>query len=311
LLKIRPFLPDPMNDKTTNYITKHLARNVPTNFNEICERVRHRELSHRSRVQRPEAETLNRLYGGMFRVLSDCQVQLSDEETVCVGKRADEILIRFLTLQKTLDQSVPTKPIYKAIYHLNRSLNNTIKRLNDPDRDAATEYLSVEASSMAFDGVFDGANSLAEKANYAQTYLTAVSKDLQKMVDFFDYKNGLAGRGNPSKFALVYALFALADLFENESGGRKAVVNETVNNGENGRRNERRYTGAFLGFVHAFLQVASVDMLQRGSIDGLNDRIRKLAKARRFDPYLYKLLHENEVGPEQILAFMKRADAAK
>jgi len=46
------------------------------------------------------------------------------------------------------------------------------------------------------------------------------------------------------------------------------------------------------------------------NLEGFQDTVRKLAQGRRKDPELFRLLH-GATSVENVLEFMKRADAAK
>jgi hypothetical protein len=61
---------------------------------------------------------------------------------------------------------------------------------------------------------FLGSNSLAERISVAQAMIIKFSEDIDDVAGFFDYKQGLATKGNPSRYATLYAVNALADLFE-------------------------------------------------------------------------------------------------
>ncbi|MCT4610982.1 MAG: hypothetical protein N4A70_17490 [Pelagimonas sp.] len=305
------FLSGQMSDQSKPYISKHLARNVPEDFNAICERVKHRQMDRGPRFGESGPEYLRRVNRGLLVALWREPSEVDDGTIKDIESRISDIQIRFLAIQKTLDHSVPTKPVYEALNKLSRSVNRTVEVLTDSDRDAVAEFIGSATPDIALNQIFSGSQSLAEKVSFTEQYLRSVQHDLNEMVQFFDYKNGLSGRGNPSKYGLLYAVFALADVFEAHSDGRKATVNETVNTGANGRMNQRRYTGDFLDFVVAFLQRSSPDMLQRSLYEGLCDRIRKTAKARKRDADLHLLLHKDTIEVADTLEFMARADAVK
>ena len=71
------------------------------------------------------------------------------------------------------------------------------------------------------------------------------------------------------------------------------------------------YSGFFLDFVMQFFFAVDHAEIERYSHSGLHDTIRKISSKKKRDPDLYKLLNGDEVGPEKILEFMKRADELK
>lgn len=157
--------------------------------------------------------------------------------------------------------------------------------------------------------------SLLEKVGATQIYIEQLAEDLSQLTDFFDYKYGLAKAGQPSLYARIFAVHALADLFERKNGyGVKAVVGQTVQ-GEDASTETRshnlyRYTGRFLGFVEQFYFIFVPDEVIGRINEGFSDQVRRLASRRKKDPALVKLMM-GSVSVDDTLEFMKRADAVK
>ncbi len=293
---------------------KHLARNIPYDFNGCCDRIRMRYFAAR---MYDENSQYGRVYRSLFPHLSD--EELPYEDQVRIGVQIDEIQIRFLAIQKTIDRSVPAKPVHDTLERLQRSLAQALGALHDPDRDEIADELSVEPS---IDGIrylgdkLEEAQNLAEKVTLINRHLQEVSADLAPVVDFFLYKRGLVGRGNPPRYAMIYAVHALADLFETENTtGKKATVNEFAAGGRNEqtptRPNARRYTGTFLSFADQFFYDLVPEQARSHTPSGFPDQLRKMAKNRTKDAELYRLLHKETVEVEDTLEFMTRADRLK
>ena len=303
-----------MTDESPAITTKHLARNVPEDFGQCCERIR---MMYFQSATQNQAPNYDRRYGFLFKTLSD--EPLSQEETSRVGQELDEIQIRFLAIQKTLDKSVPAKPVYETLKSVQKSLVRALEKLEDPDRDRLVDDLSGGSDDKTIRRLgikFDETQSLAEKVTITRRHLEEVADDLGPIVEFFDYKQGLVTKGNPSKYAMLYAVHALADLFSTmNTRGLRAAVNEFADDGRAGRRgrhhNARRYTGWFLDFVAQFFWQTVPEQLGPRTNLGFEDQVRKIAQRRNSDPDLYKLLHLEEVSVEHVLQFMKRADALK
>lgn len=300
-----------MQDEFEDIVPKHLARNVPLNFQVVCERIRHREQIFTLKYPKRGAAKYQKRYGELLAALKGTEKGEPSASDFYIGQELDEIRVRFLAVIKTVDQTVSVKLVFDELRKAQNALHRAVKQLDDPYREELVQYYSEGQGEASLATVFEGSDSLVEKVSYAHRYLAAVSSDIDKMTWFFNYKYNKTARGNPSKFALTYVVFALADVFEKYSGGRNATVNETLNDGSDGRNNARRYTGNFLKFVLCFIAKDSNHTGHFNIAAGLEDQIRKLAKARRRDPELYKILHKNKVDPQDFLKFMKLADAVK
>ena len=289
------------------FIEKHLARNVPQDFDGCCERIR---LSLGKKGQ-PILERYRREYGGMLKALWN--EDLGDEDATRIGKQIDVVRIRYLAVQKTIDVSVPAKPVHTNLKRINHWLSKALDELDDPDRDAAVEQLKDEdqpTSSLGLQQKFEHSQNIAEKVKIIRDHLKDLSADLDPIVEFFEYKRGLCTKGQPSKYALAYAVNALAALFDAENTKElKASVNHSIN--ENSRTgNALKYTGQFLDFVLTFLWLIVPEQLSRKHHEAICDQIQASTKKRKKDPTLYQLLNQ-PASVEDVLEFMKRADAIK
>jgi len=305
-----------MESSSASPVPKHLARNVPLNFSEICHRQHRLLLNDRWNGHHRSSGDYGQLYAGVFKTLG--LLDAPTDQVATNGLEIEDIEVRFRVIQKTIDMSVPTKPVYDAIQGLQTKLKRTIAELEDRDRNEAVRLLGNDTGDNQPRDTFHaflGSNSLAERISVAQAMIIKFSEDINEVAGFFDYKQGLATKGNPSRYATLYAVNALADLFERHNrGGLKANVGETVNTGDlidnRQSNNARRYTGPFLATVTAFMDGIDRVLILGRNLEGFQDTVRKLAQGRRKDPELFRLL-QGPTTVEDFLEFMRRADVVK
>lgn len=297
-----------MAETHETYLEKHLARNVPIDFMGCLERERIAVLGDLNRRGR-KAGRFNR----MIAVLSDVPVEQAGLDRL--NDMITEVQLRYLVLAKTLDQTIPPTPIKHAMRSLSKRMDVAVESLADPDRDLIVRQmkgLPDDAPMPSTRAAFDVAQSIAERAAIAHEMVAKFAADIAGLEKFFDYKSNLTPRGNQKKFAMTYAVNALANVFENENTlGRKASVNIGIRLAEEDDQGDfLRYTGVFLRFMIEFFQ--QVDDSQMTSLDSNSfaDRVRMLIAHRRKDHELFMLLH-GDVQVETLLEFMKRAEEAK
>jgi hypothetical protein len=299
-----------MSHQAELFIEKHLARNVPLDFNACCERVR---LALFEPVTRAPRTQRSQWHAHMISHLTDGEFSSDNEAEI--GRELDEIQVRYLVVQKTLDLSVPVRPIFEELRSLRRWIGRAAQRLRDDDRDREVEFLrGTETEDDIPSGIdaFRCAASISERATIARQTLDGYLSEVEEMLEFFDYKNGLVTRGNISLFATKFAIHALADLFERTNTmGLKANVSETAAGGRRGPKayvtNSRRYTGRFLEFATVFFQFVDPQQFQRNVDIGFQERVRKITKLRKRDPELFRKLY-GAVAVEDVLEFMQRAE---
>jgi hypothetical protein len=292
----------------------HLARNIPEQFAAVCDRIRLKEIpplkrrGHNSRLQ-------NSVYATMLLHLGEEEhdADIASE----IENEIDEVLVRFLALQKTVDLSVPTRDPFDAISRLTNTMKSSIDKLYDADRDAVVRATSPEANSKEPTCADDilVLSSLAAKVTATRDYLIKTQQELERLEIFFNYKRGLIKSGRPSKYAMIFAVHALADIFERyNTRGLEAQVNEFEDGGRNGKKgnnhNARRYTGKFLFFVTSFYMKVVPEQANQAN-EGFADQVRKYARLRLQDREVTKLLYEKDTNHFHVLEFMKRADALK
>lgn len=290
------------------YLEKHLARNVPIDFMGCLQRERIAVFGDLNR----RGKRLGQFHK-MVAVLSEQPIDQADLDRL--NGIITEVQLRYLVLAKTLDQTIPPTPIKHAVRSLNRRVLVAVDALADADRDVIVRQmtgLSDDAPIPYTRAAFDAAQSIAERAAIAHGMVAKFAEDIAGLEEFFDYKSNLTPRGNQTKFAMIYAVSALADLFESENKlDRKASVNMGIRlNEENDQGDLFRYTGVFLRFMIEFFR--QVDDAEMATLDtnSFADRIRTLTTQRRKDRDLFKLLH-GEVQTDALLEFMKRAEGTK
>lgn len=299
-----------MSHQAELFVEKHLARNIPLDFNACCERVR---LALFEPATKAPGTQRSQWHERMISHLTDGEFSADNEPKI--GLELDEIQVRYLVVQKTLDLSVPVRPIFAELRSLRLWINRSAQRLRDDDRDREVGFLlGTETESDIPSGIeaFRCAASISERAAITHRTLIEYLSDVDEMLGYFDYKNGLVARGNISLFATKFAVHALADLFERTNTmGLKANVSETAAGGRRGPRayvtNSRRYTGRFLEFATVFFQFVDPQQFQRNVDIGFQERVRKITKLRKRDPELFKKLY-GAVTVEDVLEFMQRAE---
>ncbi|MEM5518949.1 hypothetical protein WNY37_18465 [Henriciella sp. AS95] len=296
------------------YEEKHLARNIPEQFSVVCDRIRLKEIEPNNR-QRRRTDKPIKIYSDMLKQLSNEAIDRDDE--IAIEEAIDEVLVRFLALQKTVDMTVPAKSVFSTISAVERSLNSAIRNLNDPDRDAAVTETSTDQPEDHSPSAKDiwMSKSLAAKVTATRQYLIETHREILELKRFFNYKSGLVKAGRPSTYSMLFAVHALAEIFEaRNTKGLDAQVSQVVDGGrqdQKGRNhNQYRYEGAFLSFVTSFYMKVVPEQINRGN-EGFPDQVRKFARLRLEDPDAHKLLYADNASHFQFLEFMKRADAMK
>ncbi|MEN8933797.1 hypothetical protein [Planktotalea arctica] len=297
-----------MADTDDTFLKKHLARNVPIDFMGCLERERIAVSGDLNRRGRRSGQ-----FNKMIAVLSE--QPLDDADVDRLNDMVTEVQLRYLVLAKTLDQTIPPTPIKHAIRSLSKRVIVAVDALADPDRDLIVRQMTGlpdDASMPSTRAAFDDAQSIAERAAIAHEMVAKFAKDIAGLEEFFGYKSNLTPRGNQTKFAMIYAVGALADLFENENKfDRKASVNIGIRLNEDADQGDwTRYTGMFLRFMIEFFR--QVDDSEMATLDtnSFADRLRTLTAQRRKDRELFKLLH-GDVQTDKLLEFMKRAEETR
>lgn len=294
-----------MSTEPAPFEERHLARNVPRDFNAILERQRLALCGDGSRPERPD-----RRLEAILGVLSD--EPLSGPDQARLAESLMEIRLRYLVLSKTLDQSVPPTPIMHELLSLRNRAKTAARTTADEDRDQIVRDLMQESEIPGDLDAFKAANTLAERAAIAHAAIEKFRVAVEEMSKFFDYKAGMMPKGNQTKFGLIYAINALAGLFEAENQvGRRATINRYINHGSlDDWANGMTYTGPFIDFVEQFFIWTDSSLFDWTTGNRLKDRIRTLAIKRAADPHLHRLL-DGRVDVETMLTFMKRAEALR
>lgn len=293
------------------FVTKHLARNVHEDFDGVCERIRLREFSHKNPQHRQ-----GKRYKRMIDTLGGDSLPQAKADQI--SEELNEIAIRFLAIQITIDKRVSVRNTFDQLRRIENSLRRAANTLDDPDiASGAAEIRTDGTETPTYSDVASimSETSLLEKVSATQLYIAGLAEDVGRLKDFFDYKYGLAKAGQPSLYARVFAVHALAELFERENSfGLKATVGQVFrgNDGAIGAKNYNsfNYTGRFLAFVEQFYFIFVPDEVVGRVNEGFADQVRRLATRRTKDPDAFQLMM-GSVTVEGTLEFMKRADAVK
>lgn len=221
-----------------------------------------------------------------------------------IAHRLLDIETRFLALLNTIDQSVPVAPLYRRYSSLAKTVSRranvvlnedyVVKSLGHDNREDVPHTLED----------FRQATSLAEKALIAELLAHDFEDAMREVATHFDYKRGKFGRGAGRTYSLIYAVLALAPIFEQHNADGRAAAVTLATNGSG-------HEGVFLDFVSAFVRIVDAGTLGLRATDGFNERVRKIAQKRGVDADLVGLLDHANVDEHVMLEFMSRADALK
>ena len=163
-----------MENRSGSPVPKHLGRNVPLNFGDICERQHAFLMGDRMLGHLRSSGDYRQVYAEMFKVLD---LEANEISILApMGQEIEAIEVRFRVIQKTIDMSVPTKPVHDAIQGLQTRLQRTIAELEDKDRNETVKLLRDDpCENLPRDTIedFNGANSLAERITVAHPFRIA------------------------------------------------------------------------------------------------------------------------------------------
>jgi len=289
---------------------KHLARNIPTDWAGYCKQIKARHFPDGFPPRGVNRRVFERMHRNLIAICFPEEEEFGQEVPVFASKLFD-ISVRYQALLVSVDQTVSPSPVHKELRRLEKSMERALRALDDKARDDVVVemggYDSVEEIPVTKDA-FDGASSLAEKVSIARNVLAVSRSQVEHMADHFDYKRRLLGRGKPSIYAFAYAVFALAELFEeHDQHGRKAAVNEKVNTQDAHWTENYRYSGPFLDFVTAFFRTHNPLQIEGHVGTGFASAVRKTAQRRKKAPELHRLL-DNGAGAQEVVNFMVGID---
>jgi phage baseplate assembly protein W len=288
---------------------RHFAKNVSADFARTRQAIRDQlDTSHASRSE-------NRRWKIEHDELIDGLVgpHAAPDVREQVDRELQDVEATYLTLMLTTDQSVRVKEVHDEIGATLRRIKASVRNLADPERDRivrVTQGIEDDGPIPSTLDAFEGCQTIAERAAVARSMLQKVQEDLAKVEFFFDYKRGFSGPGKPTKYALVYLVFALAELFERVGWqGKKAyIVNGPPPRG--GRRPDEAEQLDFEAFTFQFQRhideaevLSQRFMLAREQLRSLTERVHR-------DPDLHRLLGGDPPN-ETVLQFIERADVIK
>ncbi len=285
---------------------KHLARNIPTDWAGYCNKIRHRHFPGGRPPMGPNSRLFERMHRNMIEICFPGQGEDRQEVSVFAGELFD-ISVRYQALLLTVDATLSPIPVYEELRKLMRAMDQALRALDDEARDKIVlelgGYDAIEDIPVSKDA-FDDAASLAEKVSIARRVLAVSKSQVEYMTNHFDYKQGLLGRGKPSVYAFAYAIFALAEVFEQHDHQRRSAnVEQKSTGGDHSWAGNYEYSGPFLDFVREFFLKHDPSQIDNRIGSGFPSAVRKMAQKRRKAPELHHLLGD-EAGPQQIVDFM-------
>lgn len=306
---------DTLNTKVvvSDEAIKHLARNIPEDFEGYCEQIRRRHFPNGRSVQGNHNQILGRMHHQLIRICFPEQMRSGEDAMVLAGELF-EIYVRYEALLVSVDKSISPIPVHSHLTKLLRSIESAMGALDDETRDSVVIEMSGYSS---IDGVpvtknaFDDASSLAEKVTIARQVLGVSRSQIKHMTEHFDYKRRLLTPGKPPKYAFAYVIFALAEVFEKyDCQKRSASVNEKVNSQDAHWTDNYIYSGAFLDFATAFFQKHNPVQIGDHIGNGFANAVRKMAQRRKGSPELHKALH-GKTKAQEVIDFMTSIDSLR
>lgn len=290
---------------------KHLARNIPVDWSGYCSQIRCRRFPRGVPPIGRNRFVLND-YGRMISICFSSDMDEESQEFQSFVSALIEISVRYEALLVTVDQTVSPKPVYRVLERLKRDLSFALRSLDDESRDATVLELggfdSIDQLPATLER-FEGASSLAEKVTIARRLIELNRAQVEQMAGHFDYKRQQIGKGKPPNYAFAFAVFSLAEVFEEyDHLGRVANVVESATIRNPGWRGNYGYSGPFLEFATAFFMRHNPLQIQSHVASGFPNALRKMLQKRNKAPSLHRSL-DDSAGPQEILDFMVSIDA--
>lgn len=275
-------------------MTKHLSRNVQSNFTDYLQQV--------SRSLRSNNHTPTwRLENTVDEMASCLRSEPSDALKTDLQELLKATLLRYEALNRSVDFHIAPRPVHQALSGVILALERTAHRkLGDEFRDqrAAEDRGLMNIEELDIKAIaFTDARSLAEKVSIARLKLLHAADELKELRDHFEYKRNLTTAGKPGAYSMFYAVFALGDFYAlHNERGEKAQVNtfKTV------------HSGRFLDFVRSFFRIANIAVAEQAG-NTFPESVRKIAQKRSVDSECYKLL-DGDASTQDLLDFMDRVD---
>lgn len=288
---------------------RHYARNISANFPRTRLAIRNQladGTSDRSENRRWKVEH-DQLITGLIGVTATAEVWED------VDHNLREIEVTYLTLLLTLDQSIRVKPIHDEIEMALRRIKSSALSLADEQRDKIVritwDLLDDAPIPSTFDA-FQACETIAQRAAVARAMMLRVSEEFEEVERFFDYKRGLSGPGAPAKYATVYLVFALADLFERVGWKqRRAYIVNGPYRGA-GRVDGEHDQTDFETFIFEFMLHVDKAALLSQPIGRSREQLRSLTERVHRKPDLHRIL-DGDPDTETIIEFVTEADKIK
>jgi hypothetical protein len=301
---------------------KHLARNVPTDFSGYCAQIAKRYDSETCPKSQRDLRNAKRRWLGRHHIdlLNICDLNdiSTDVEKNEFSDQVFEVAVKYEALLTSVDYSIEPGRIHKQLRQVTTKLSNVIEVLDDEIRNQVVcemmdcAGLNELPKTMV---AFEAAPSLAAKVTITELLLKEALNQFLEIEKHFQYKGGVATVGTPAKYAFSFAVFALAEVFEqHDQQQRKAMVSQrsTASDTDDGMNWSGlfSYSSGYLRFVRSFFEIYNPNEFRDRVATGFDTAVRRAAQKRKKNPNLHQLL-DGKTNSQDVLDFMVGLDAIR
>ena len=289
--------------------TRHYAKNISANYPKTRLAIRDQLAdvsSNRSKNLRWKVQH-DQLITGLIGPTATAEVWED------VDHNLREIEVTYLTLLLTVDQSIRVKSVHGDVDMALRRIKASARSLADEKRDEIvrlTWSLQDDSPIPSTLDAFEACETLAQRAAVARAMMLRVSEEFAVVERFFDYKRGLSGPGAPAKYATVYLVFALADLFERVGWKKRKAYIVNGPSPQTCRVDGEHDQIDFETFVFDFiLHIDEATVLSQPIVKS-REQLRSLTERVHREPDLHRIL-DGDPDTETIIEFVTEADKIK
>lgn len=301
---------------------KHLARNVPADFSGYCAQIAKRYDSETCPKSQRDLRNAKRRWLGRHHIdlLNICDLNdiSTDVEKNEFSDQVFEVAVKYEALLTSVDYSIEPGRIHKQLRQVTTKLSNVIEVLDDEIRNQVVcemmdcAGLNELPKTMV---AFEAAPSLAAKVTITELLLKEALNQFLEIEKHFQYKGGVATVGTPAKYAFSFAVFALAEVFEqHDQQQRKAMVSQrsTASDTDDGMNWSGlfSYSSGYLRFVRSFFEIYNPNEFRDRVATGFDTAVRRAAQKRKKNPNLHQLL-DGKTNSQDVLDFMVGLDAIR
>jgi hypothetical protein len=301
---------------------KHLARNVPADFSGYCAQIAKRYDSETCPKSQRDLRNAKRRWLGRHHIdlLNICDLNdiSTDVEKNEFSDQVFEVAVKYEALLTSVDYSIEPGRIHKQLRQVTTKLSNVIEVLDDEIRNQVVcemmdcAGLNELPKTMV---AFEAAPSLAAKVTITELLLKEALNQFLEIEKHFQYKGGVATVGTPAKYAFSFAVFALAEVFEqHDQQQRKAMVSQrsTASDTDDGMNWSGlfSYSSGYLRFVRSFFEIYNPNEFRDRVATGFDTAVRRAVQKRNKNPNLHQLL-DGKTNSQDVLDFMVGLDAIR